>query len=238
MPVARVSVVAVVMLAAGLGVVFPSMALASDPEPQARSEPEPRPGTKTSRPGAEVRLQFNIPAQALDTALLRYQALTGQSVFYETRLASGKQSTAVKGRHSARQALRRMLAGTGLTAQIVNGRSVMLKPEVRLEPEASLVASAQAVRRYDGQTQLRLGRALCGLPGLLSGRHRVALRYWVDSAGRIEALKVRIAAAPELEQGVEAALMGRFVGAPPPGVARSAVVLIHAGAEQRELCAP
>lgn len=181
--------------------------------------------------------EFDLPAQDLASALGQYQAITRQSALYETQLVRGKTSSAVRGRFTPRQALSKLLQGTGLTAEVVNERSVMLKRSAVQRP---LTATEQtlAERRYDGQTQQRLAKTLCAHPALQPGKHRMVLRYWIDDDGRIERLKVRIAGAPTLETGVRNALLGTHVGLPPAGVPRSAVVLIRPETGRKEACQP
>ncbi|MDK7587429.1 STN domain-containing protein [Alcaligenes faecalis subsp. phenolicus] len=194
------------------------------------------PAMPASAPQAPVRVEVDLPAQELSQALEQYQALTQQSVIYETRLVQGKTSTAVRGAMTARQALARLLQGTGLTAQVVNERSVMLKASAPTLPPTQ-AEREQLARRYDGATQARLQQALCAHPVLQVGKERMVLRYWLDDDGRVERIKVRIAANPGMEAAVEAALKGVHVGVPPEGVPHSTVILIDAGASSRKACA-
>lgn len=184
-----------------------------------------------------VRYDFDLPAQDLAQALGKYQTLTQQSVLYETRLVEGKTSATVHGSMTARQALSKLLNGTGLTAQVVNERSVMLKASA---PVRTLTPTerTQMVRRYDGVTQARLEQALCAHPVLQPGKHRTVLRYWLDEDGRVARVKVRIADNPAMEAAVAAALKGVYVGIPPEGVSDSAVILIEAGAAAQKACRP
>lgn len=225
LPVARVRAVAAFIAVCCLGAVLLA--------PAARAEQLPG----VEAPATATVHEFDLPAQDLASALDQYQTITRQSALYETQLVRGKTSTTVRGRFTPRQALSKLLQGTGLTAEVVNERSVMLKRSTVRRP---LTATEQALaeRRYDGQTQQRLTQALCAHPALQAGKHRMVLRYWIDDDGRIERLKVRIAAAPALEAGVRAALLGTHVGLPPAGVSRSAVVLVQPQTDRKEACQP
>lgn len=191
-------------------------------------------------PNAATAIDFDIAAQPLGVALDRYQALTQLSLLYETRIVSGKRSVAIKGRYPPRVALAMLLANTGLSARFANARSAMITRDAHTAAIDTAPTSApdQAVRDYDSQSQARLGQTLCAHPALQPGRHRMVLRYLVDDAGRVVQVKARIAARPELETAVQNTLKGTYVGEPPAGISRSAVVLIAAQSSRQSGCRP
>lgn len=57
---------------------------------------------------------FDIPAQSVSAALVRYSAVTGTNILYDGTLPSGLRSLGIEGRLSDEQALRQLLTGTGL----------------------------------------------------------------------------------------------------------------------------
>lgn len=67
---------------------------------------------------------FDIPAQELDTALRAFARASLQQVAFEERSVKGKRSVAVKGEFTARDALDRLLSGSGLSVR--NGESGLL----------------------------------------------------------------------------------------------------------------
>lgn len=69
--------------------------------------------------------RYDIPAQDLAAALRRYAEISGKQVIAADSLVAGKRSTAVRGRFSAEAALSRLLAGTGLSIDLVEGALVM-----------------------------------------------------------------------------------------------------------------
>lgn len=105
--------------------------------PAARAEQPPR----IAAPATATVYEFDLPAQDLASALGHHQTITRQSVLYETQLVRSKTSSPVRGRYTPRQALSKLLQGTGLTAEVVNERSVMLKRSVVQRP---LTATEQA----------------------------------------------------------------------------------------------
>lgn len=66
---------------------------------------------------SEAPILFDIPEQPLPAALAQYFSLTGVQLLYDSNLASGHRSTRVKGRFTRRDALRRLLSGTGLVVR-------------------------------------------------------------------------------------------------------------------------
>jgi iron complex outermembrane receptor protein len=65
----------------------------------------------------EQSFSFDIPAQALGSALRAFAHESRQQVVFENKTVEGKQSAAIKGTYTALDALARLLAGTGLSAQ-------------------------------------------------------------------------------------------------------------------------
>jgi outer membrane receptor protein involved in Fe transport len=68
---------------------------------------------------------YDIPAQDLAQALRRYSDISGRQVIASASLVAGKRSNAVRGRLSAETALSRLLAGTGLAVELVDGTLVV-----------------------------------------------------------------------------------------------------------------
>src|SRR6187431_2632823 len=60
---------------------------------------------------------FDIPSQELDTALRAFARASLQQVSFEERSVKGKRSAAVKGEFTARDALDRLLSGSGLSVR-------------------------------------------------------------------------------------------------------------------------
>lgn len=75
---------------------------------------------------AERVYDFNLAAQPLDTALTAFSRTTGLQTVTTGILLQGRQGAAVQGSLTAREALRRLLAGTGITYRLVDGNTVTL----------------------------------------------------------------------------------------------------------------
>ncbi len=115
-------------------------ALAAIAAPQA-AQAQPASGAQ------ESRAQLNITAQPLLGALREFGRQTQHQVLFDESLVVGRQATAVSGRYTPREALERLLAGTGL--EIATARtgafSLKLTPSapVALAPASSSAALAE-----------------------------------------------------------------------------------------------
>jgi outer membrane receptor protein involved in Fe transport len=72
-------------------------------------------------------LSFAIEPQQLQEALIKYSALTGVQVTSDSSVVTGKASAGVNGTLPARSALGRLLDGTGLTFDVVNDNTVVIR---------------------------------------------------------------------------------------------------------------
>ena len=84
----------------------------------------------TTAPTAHAQSQpvlrdYNIPPQALGDALRKYSQVSGREVVAGSNLVAGKRSGRVEGRLSADAALSRLLDGTGLIVELVEGSLVI-----------------------------------------------------------------------------------------------------------------
>src|SRR5262245_2228406 len=62
--------------------------------------------------------QLNIPSQNLNDALQALALASRHRLFYQADIVSGKVNSAVNGTYTTEEAVRRMLAGTGLVYEI------------------------------------------------------------------------------------------------------------------------
>ena len=82
----------------------------------------PMPGDTTAS------IRFNIPAQPLADALRAFCRQAAVRVQLDVSAAAGVQSQAVSGALTAPEALRQLLAGTGLAAQFADGETALVAP--------------------------------------------------------------------------------------------------------------
>src|SRR5215470_7071332 len=71
----------------------------------------------------EQRVSFDIPVQSLSSALVEFADKTGKAALIDGELTNGLQSSPVKGYLSPSDALRILLAGTGLSIRYAGARA-------------------------------------------------------------------------------------------------------------------
>ncbi|MDG2527208.1 TonB-dependent receptor [Caulobacter endophyticus] len=82
---------------------------------------------------AEARVTVAIPAQDLGRALQTLSRDTGLSIVFDPALTRGRTSNAVSGAMTAREALRRMIAGSGIEAREVRGVLMLERQSAQAE---------------------------------------------------------------------------------------------------------
>ena len=109
---------------------------ASNPEVSAerrdalvRAEKQPQTGAAAQMAQNDVRT-IDIPSQPLSDALRALSRQTGLQFFADSDLTRGMTAPAVSGRMTADQALRRLLAGSGLRYRFTSAGAVTLEPAV------------------------------------------------------------------------------------------------------------
>jgi iron complex outermembrane receptor protein len=76
---------------------------------------------------ARTQRSFNIPAQPLASALAAYGQQSETQISYPSGLAEGLRSRAVSGTYVPEEALRVLLAGTGVTWRVTNAGAIVLE---------------------------------------------------------------------------------------------------------------
>lgn len=187
-------------------------------------------------PAASARNQtqaFSIPAQPLDDALARLGASTGFQLLYDASLASGRRSTAVEGVMEPRQALMRLLDGTGLSARFTSRGAVVIyatsaSTAVALKPITAVAAPLvgrrddQAMRAYADKARLHIAEAVRRDPSLTGNDVVVRLRLRVDAEGRVSDAALQDGAGDaDWDARFLALISGLRFEAPPPELTQS-----------------
>ena len=68
---------------------------------------------------------YDIAAQPLGDALREYSEVSGRQILFATELVKGRRSASVRGRMSPDRALSRLLKGSGLVPELVDGALVL-----------------------------------------------------------------------------------------------------------------
>ncbi len=183
-----------------------------------------------------VPLSFDLVRMPLHEALQQYSGLTGRSVIYDSGRISGRYSSALQGRYTPDDALRRLIAGSGMETRHTTTEAVSLVfvPPPTQTGRFAIVPSTvpKASReRYYGRLQAQLRRLLCADPTLDTGHYRLALQFRIaEKPPAVDVLHVIAAGRPELESRIRAALQGQPLDAPPLGFGQPVTLLLTAEA--------
>ena len=108
----------------------------------------PGAATEAAAQGADAVQTWAIPAGPLSEALTRFATEAGLYLAGASEQAEGKVSPGLNGRYPTRQALTRLLAGSGLAYRFVDASTVTLEPEEEAEmlPPLTVEGEAESVR--------------------------------------------------------------------------------------------
>lgn len=87
---------------------------------------------------AEQNIAFDIPPQALGSALNAFADTAGVQLSYPAGLTNGINSPGVSGRYTPQQALQKLLSGTGITSRITANGTVTLERATVVEPQSNV----------------------------------------------------------------------------------------------------
>lgn len=111
-------------------------------------------GTAWAQSGTDVRA-YDVPAGELAQAVNRIGQLSGVQVIYDIELLRGKRIGALSGQLTLAQALDRTLAGSGLTYELVNGNTVVIRQAATQAPaEPQAVSGDRSGGRAASETQV------------------------------------------------------------------------------------
>jgi len=152
----------------------------------------------------------------------------------------------VRGEFTPEDALRRLLAGTGLRERYTSDKAFTLMPAVdtdigiaNMAPSAAPAETADTVVvSYGAALQAAVEAALCRTPLTRPGEYRLALQVWVDGSGQLHRLRLLGSTGrEERDKAVESILGGLHVDPPPPGLAQPlTLLLLPAGASRPAHC--
>ncbi len=128
---------------------------------------------------AQSTSSFNLPAQPLAESLRAVGAQLNLNVMVSPALVDGKQAPALKARASAKDALTRLLAGTGLEYHFVNDQTVVIREKGAAvavkDPLAGQVTegTVQDTKKEDGKKSSQDFRVAQASPGSAQGHAQV-----------------------------------------------------------------
>jgi hypothetical protein len=185
----------------------------------------------TSEPGG--RIEFDIPAQPLASALSAYGAATRIPLFVDTELTEGRRSAALKGVFSAEGALKNLLAGTGLEARAIGdqGFTLVSPPSARTGSEArgpgAMSPTILRFNNYSAAIQNAMRAALCHHEETRPGSYRVLVRLWIGASGAVTGTELMTSTGNSARDVLLSdAFQGLVVGTPPPADLPQPVTLL------------
>jgi iron complex outermembrane receptor protein len=81
-------------------------------------------GTVTEKGAAPENWDLRIVAQPLDEALQEFARQSGVQIIFFSKVAEGVRSPGANGRYTLDEAMKTLLAGSGLSFRIINSRTV------------------------------------------------------------------------------------------------------------------
>ncbi len=190
-------------------------------------------------PGDEQPRFFTIPAQPLAAALQAFGQTAGVQLLYESRSAEGRQSAAIDGLYTSREALIRLLAGTDLKIQYSRPGAVTLMLDAptgsdgvtpRFGADLSLgtlhvrgeAASTSHSQEFSDSVRRDVHNALRSNPRTRDGNYRAVVNLWINNERTIEQVEVAATSGdPARDTSLIAALRGLTMSRPqPPGTAQ------------------
>jgi hypothetical protein len=133
-----------------------------------------------SFPNAPV--EFDIPAQPLSNALYVYSSVTGVEILIPGDLVVRLRSSRVTGLLSPGEALRILLADTGLVPRNTGANAFTLVPDAS---NTTTTARIPRYPQYSAALQAAVTSALCRLRETRPGSYRIAARLWVGPSGAV-----------------------------------------------------
>jgi hypothetical protein len=187
-------------------------------------------------------VHFDLPAQPLAQVLQAFGRMTELVLLAPAPLLEGRTSAPVSGDFLPRDALLRVLAGTGLMADFTGPDEALIvaeaepsapAPAASVEPPGTLTMDGLAgnsdQRAYAAMVQARLTEALCALPVTRPGTYRLVAQLRIDDRGAVTAtaLVASSGSAPR-DAAIERAIRTlRFDSAPPPGLPEPVTILLR-----------
>jgi hypothetical protein len=165
---------------------------------------------------------FDIPSQPLEDALYAFDTATGIDVFVDGGNVGGRRSMTIQGYFTPLDALRTMLAGTGLEAETIGPKAITLALS---EPQDT--ANSSTYRNYSALVQNAVVRALCADPDIRPGGYRIAVQLWLAPTGIVSAANLLSSTGnPDRDRRVRRVLAGIAVSKPPPSTLPQPVIMV------------
>jgi hypothetical protein len=167
------------------------------------------------------RWHLDMPAQPVDEAIYRLGVVTGVQIFADGSAVAGRRSKSISGDYTAQDALRQLLAGTGLVVRPAGAGALMVATGLT-GPDGEAVR-----RRYAIALQQAAVAALCRHGDADLGRYRLALRLWIAAQGQAERVDLLSSTGDAARDGrVRTALLAMALERPPEALPQPVVMVL------------
>lgn len=185
-------------------------------------------------------MRFDLPAQALETALQAFGGVSGYSVLVAAQLTAGRRAAEVRGEFLPQQALQLLLAGTGLreryigaeahafTLEPVPSEATVARAEAAPLPAAVPVDPGWRRNAYAQVLQASITRALCRAQPDSFGRYRMGVQVWLERSGAVRDVHLLESSGMTAQDQTVLQQLGRLVmdAPPPPDMAQPLTILL------------
>jgi len=172
-------------------------------------------GEGLDEPGfPRVPVKFDIAAEPLSDALYAFSSVTGIEVLVPGDMLARRHSAGVTGTLLPGDALRILLAGTGLIPRATGASAFTLVPDTPGTNPAA--AHIPRYPQYSAALQAAVTGALCRLRETRPGGYRVAARLWVGPSGAVTRVGFLGSTGDADRDAMLAGLLGRLVISEPP----------------------
>lgn len=184
---------------------------------------------------------FIIPQQPLDAALLAFSETSGVEVLYETALTAGRYSAPVEGTMTPKEALARLLLGTGLVSRITVEHGLTIIPQNFPPPKSPVVKGFpehdwEQFMPFLGGMQANIIEKLCLKSDTRPYGEQLVLRLWVDAKGMVSAVVLKDPSSNRHHnQAVVMALRGLILETSPP-TEMPQPITVHIGDGGKNAC--
>ncbi len=188
-------------------------------------------------------MHYALPAQPLADALDAFGRMTRILIVAHAPMLTGRMSGPVGGDYSAQEALKLLLAGTGLQASFSGEDEVVIEPlpamqgpspdtPTPLAIDASVVDGIMTggdYRAYVAMIQTRLTEALCLTPFARPGNYRLVAQLRIDDTGAVVRSKLAESTGMPQRDGAISEAIGKLVfdSPPPPGFPEPVTILLR-----------
>src|ERR1700748_3034482 len=202
-----------------------------------------QPSGSTNAPGAPIH--FSLPAEPLTDAINAYGRTADVAVLVDSSALAGRTSAPLTGAFPPREALQRLLAGTGLEARFTSADEALIRPIPSTAMPASsaaapsplifasdvagLKAGGSEAEAYAVLLQTQLTDALCRSSSTRPGAYRLLAQLTIGSTGSVVAAQLRDSTGiPSRDAAIERAMRSIVLDAgPPAGLQQPVTILLR-----------